>query len=91
VESLFGPLEQGQSETGFHDAGEDDVDDFQEEDGLSGAHFSTPAEDKMRRKVSVLHTFKLTPIPAIPAAVVWFPIPPCTPRMRRASRLAYAN
>jgi hypothetical protein len=34
VEFLFGPLEEGDCEGGFHDGGEDYVDYFEEEDVL---------------------------------------------------------
>jgi hypothetical protein len=36
VEFLFGPLEEGDCEGGFHDGGEDYVDYFEEEDILEG-------------------------------------------------------
>lgn len=41
MEFLFGPLEEGDCEGGFHDGGEDYVDYFEEEDELEYVFVST--------------------------------------------------
>jgi hypothetical protein len=86
VEFLFGPLEEGDGEGGFHHGGEDYVDYFEEEDVLECVLVSNISP--VCRKMDILHTFKLCPMPDNVAEDVCPPMPFFTPSIIKPNKLA---
>ena len=68
MELLSGPLEKGDGETGFHSAGEEDVDDFEEEDELYRTLISSFSLQSAIEEDS--HTFSALDTPMTVAADV---------------------